>query len=85
MLSIGISPDIIVCRTEHPLTDDIKNKIALFCNVDKECVIENNNCDILYAVPMMLKEQHMDDVVIKNSALNAASVTFRIGSICLRL
>jgi CTP synthase len=65
MLSIGISPDIIVCRTEHPLTDDIKNKIALFCNVDKECVIENNNCDILYAVPMMLKEQRMDDVVIK--------------------
>lgn len=65
MLSIGISPDIIVCRTEHPLTDDIRNKIALFCNVDKECVIENNNCDILYSVPMMLKEQHMDDVVIK--------------------
>lgn len=65
MLSIGISPDIIVCRTEHPLTDDIRNKIALFCNVDKECVIENNNCDILYAVPMILKEQHMDDVVIK--------------------
>ncbi len=65
MLSIGISPDIIVCRTEHPLTDDIRNKIALFCNVDKDCVIENNNCDILYAVPMMLKEQHMDDVVIK--------------------
>lgn len=69
MLSIGISPDIIVCRTEHPLTDDIRNKIALFCNVDKECVIENNNCDILYAVPMMLKEQHMDDVVIKKLSI----------------
>ncbi len=65
MLSLGIHPDIIVCRTEHPLTDDIKNKIALFCNVDKECVIENNNCDILYAVPMMLHEQKMDEVVIK--------------------
>lgn len=65
MLSLGIRPDIIVCRTEHPLTDDIKNKIALFCNVDKECVIENNNCDILYAVPMMLHEQKMDEVVIK--------------------
>ncbi|MDD6620845.1 MAG: CTP synthase [Eubacteriales bacterium] len=65
MLSIGISPDIIVCRTEHPLTDDIKRKIALFCNVDKECVIENNNCDILYAVPMMLHEQRLDDVVVK--------------------
>lgn len=72
MLSIGISPDIIVCRTEHPLTDDIKNKIALFCNVDKECVIENNNCDILYAVPMMLKEQHMDDVVIKKLGIECA-------------
>lgn len=69
MLSIGIHPDIIVCRTEHTLTDDIKNKIALFCNVDKECVIENNNCDILYAVPMMLHEQKMDDVVIKKLGL----------------
>lgn len=65
MLSLGIQPDIIVCRTEHPLTDDIKNKIALFCNVGKECVIENNNCDILYAVPMMLREQKMDEAVIK--------------------
>lgn len=65
MLSIGISPDIIVCRTEHPLTEDIKKKVALFCNVDKECVIENNNCDILYAVPMMLHEQRLDDVVVK--------------------
>ncbi len=72
MLSIGIQPDIIVCRTEHPLTDDIKNKIALFCNVNKECVIENNNCDILYAVPMMLREQNMDGVVIKKLGLECA-------------
>lgn len=71
MLSLGIHPDIIVCRTEHPLTDDIKNKIALFCNVDKECVIENNNCDILYAVPMMLKQQHMDDVVLKKLGIQS--------------
>ncbi|MGN1328841.1 MAG: CTP synthase [Eubacterium sp.] len=65
MLSLGIHPDIIVCRTEHPLTEEIKKKVALFCNVDKECVIENNNCDILYAVPMMLHEQGLDDVVVK--------------------
>ncbi len=71
MLSLGIHPDIIVCRTEHPLSDDIKRKISLFCNVDKECVIENNNCDILYAVPMMLKEQHMDDVVLKKLGIEA--------------
>lgn len=71
MLALGIQPDIIVCRTEHPLTDDIKNKIALFCNVSKECVIENNNCDILYAVPMMLKEQKMDEVVMKKLGIDA--------------
>lgn len=71
MLSLGIHPDIIVCRTEHPLTDDIKKKVALFCNVDKECVIENNNCSILYAVPMMLKEQHMDEVVLKKLGIDA--------------
>lgn len=69
MLSIGIQPDIIVCRTEHPLSDDIKTKISLFCNVDKECVIENNNCDILYAVPMMLKEEGLDEVVVKKLGL----------------
>ena len=69
MLSIGIQPDIIVCRTEHPLSDDIKTKISLFCNVDKECVIENNNCDILYAVPMMLKDEGLDNVVIKKLGL----------------
>lgn len=69
MLSIGIQPDIIVCRTEHPLSDDIKTKISLFCNVDKECVIENNNCDILYAVPMMLKDEGLDNVVIRKLGL----------------
>lgn len=69
MLSLGIQPDIIVCRTEHPLNDDIRNKIALFCNVGKECVIENNNCDILYAVPMMLKDEGLDSVVIKKLGL----------------
>ena len=71
MLSIGIQPDIIVCRTEHPLTSDIKRKISLFCNVGVDCVIENNNCDILYAVPMMLKEQHMDEVVLKKLGIEA--------------
>lgn len=70
MLSIGINPDIIVCRTEHQLTDEIKHKISLFCNVDPECVIENNNCDILYAVPIMLHQQHMDDVVIRKLGID---------------
>ena len=70
MLSIGINPDIIVCRTEHPLTDEIKHQISLFCNEEPECVIENNNCDILYAVPIMLHQQHMDDVVIRKLGID---------------
>ena len=69
MLALGIHPDVIVCRTEHPLTDEIRRKIALFCNVEKECVIENNNCDILYAVPMMLKKEGLDTVAIKKLGL----------------
>lgn len=69
MLSIGIHPDIIVCRTEHPLTDEIKRKIALFCNVEPECVIENGDCDILYAVPIMLEEQGLADVAVKKLGL----------------
>lgn len=72
MLALGIQPDIIVCRTEHPLTDDIRRKIALFCNVSKECVIENNNCDVLYAVPIMLHKEGLDDVVIKRLGLKCA-------------
>ncbi|MFR5370403.1 MAG: CTP synthase [Eubacterium sp.] len=46
-------------------------QIALFCNVNEECVIENNNCDILYAVPMMLKEQKMDEVVLRRLGIDA--------------
>lgn len=69
MLALGIHPDIIVCRTEHPLTDDIRNKIALFCNVEKDCVIENNNCDILYAVPIMLHKEGLDNVAVEKLGL----------------
>ena len=69
MLALGIHPDIIVCRTEHPLTDDIRNKIALFCNVEKDCVIENNDCDILYAVPIMLHKEGLDNVAVKKLGL----------------
>lgn len=72
MLALGIHPDIIVCRTEHPLTDDIRNKISLFCNVEKDCVIENNNCDILYAVPIMLHKEGLDDVAVKKLSLECA-------------
>lgn len=62
--SIGIQPDIIVCRTEKPLTRDIKEKIALFCDTDYEAVIENLDVESIYQVPLMLKKEGLDDIVV---------------------
>ncbi|MCL2397648.1 MAG: CTP synthase [Defluviitaleaceae bacterium] len=58
LLSMGIQPDMIVCRTARTLTADVKDKIALFCNVPRECVIENIDCDSVYQVPLLLEEEN---------------------------
>jgi CTP synthase len=63
--AIGIEPDIIVCRTKIALPDELKAKISLFCNVTKENVVSNLDADSLYEVPIMLKEQKLDDIVCK--------------------
>lgn len=64
--SIGIQPQIIVCRTEHSLSDDLKGKLALFCDIDKKAVIEARDAETLYEVPLMLREQGMDDIVVNH-------------------
>ena len=61
--AIGIQPDAIVCRTEKHLNDEIKEKIALFCNVDKGKVIENYSVDSLYEVPLLLEKSGFADIV----------------------
>ena len=61
---VGIQPDFLVCRGQRrPLGDDEREKIALFCNIDREFIIDNLDCSSLYEVPMMLEEQHMADKV----------------------
>src|SRR5574344_7759 len=55
---LGIQPDIIVCRVDQPLDDDIRHKISLFCNVPSDCVIENRTMPVLYQAPLMLEESH---------------------------
>ncbi len=60
---IGIQPDIIVCRSEKPLYDDLKEKIGLFCNVDKNAVIQNLDAENLYEVPLMLHKEGLDTMV----------------------
>ncbi len=61
LTEIGIQPDLLVCRTEIPLGDELKNKIALFCNVGRDCVIEARDCETVYQVPLMLHDQGLDD------------------------
>ncbi len=63
--SIGITPDILVCRSEHPMSEDMIAKLAMFCDVDKEAVIQNLTAKSIYEVPQLLEDQHMDDIVLK--------------------
>jgi CTP synthase len=65
LLSVGIQPDIVVCRTEHEISDESKAKIALFCNVNTECIIQNIDCSSLYEVPLLLEDEKLANVVCK--------------------
>jgi CTP synthase len=60
---LGIQPNIIVVRTEMPISQDMKDKLALFCDIDQKAVIECQDADTLYAVPLALQEQNMDQIV----------------------
>jgi CTP synthase len=64
LLAYGIQPDVLVCRTEHELGKDLKKKIALFCNVDANAVIESMDASTIYDVPMMMQEEKLDIVVM---------------------
>ncbi len=61
----GVQPDVLVCRSEKNLPVDIKKKIALFCNVDYDRVISARDADTIYAVPLLMKEQKLDESVLK--------------------
>ncbi|OBR67842.1 CTP synthase [Paenibacillus oryzae] len=69
--SIGIQPNVIVCRTEYPLADDLKRKIGQFCDVDAGAVVECRDASTLYEVPLMLREQGLDDIVVNHLKLQA--------------
>ena len=72
--SIGINPDIIVARANEPLEQSIKDKIALFCNVKKDCVIENTTMASLYEAPLMLHDNGLDAVVCRELGLTDKEV-----------
>ena len=67
--SIGIQPDVIVCRTEIPITTEAKDKIGLFCNVKTGNVVQNADAPTLYDVPLMMEEEGLGDIVCRELAL----------------
>ncbi len=71
MLEYGVQPDILVCRTEKPLNDNIRNKIALFCNVDASSVIESIDTNSIYKVPLLMQEEKLDTVVLRKIKMSA--------------
>nr|WP_300092871.1 CTP synthase [Sedimentibacter sp.] len=73
LLSIGIQPDMLVCRTEKELTGDLKAKIALFCNVDKQNVIQNTDADSLYEIPLLLEKEGLASLVCKHFDLSCST------------
>ena len=70
LLESGIQPDILVCRTEYNLNSEIRRKIALFCNVDKESVIESIDASTIYDVPLLMQKEGLDKVVLRKLGIN---------------
>lgn len=66
LLEYGVQPDVLVCRTEHAINKDIRNKIALFCNVAPNAVIEARDASTIYEVPLLMEEEQLDIVVLNH-------------------
>jgi CTP synthase len=71
LMEIGIQPDILICRTERPLSEDVKRKIALFCNVEFGAVIESRDVPTIYEIPLSFHEQGLDERVVQRLGLIA--------------
>ncbi|TLF43092.1 CTP synthase [Maribacter aurantiacus] len=69
LMESGIKADILVCRTEHKISDDIKDKLALFCNVKREAVIQSIDASTIYDVPILMQEEGLDTVTLQKLAL----------------
>lgn len=77
--SIGIQPDIIVCRTVKELPDDMKRKIALFCDVEPNAVINNLTAQSIYEVPLLLQKEGLDRIALENWDWTTAPATWTTG------
>ena len=65
----GVQPDILICRTEHKLSQELRKKLALFCNVRPNAVIESIDADTIYRVPLMMRDEKLDEIVLEKFGL----------------
>jgi CTP synthase len=75
LMESGINADILVCRTEHDISEEIKNKLALFCNVDVDSVIQSKDASTIYDVPLMMEQEKLDTVVLRKLDISNFSLT----------
>lgn len=73
LLQTGNQADILVCRTEHPISDELRKKISLFCNVDRHAVIEALDAPTIYDVPLLMKEENLDRIVLNKLGLDTST------------
>ena len=73
LLEFGVQPDILVCRTEHELNAGIRSKLARFCNVSPDSVIQSIDADTIYDVPLLMKDEKLDEVVLKKISVDIKS------------
>ena len=71
LMESGINADVLVCRTEHELSDDLRKKLALFCNVEQEAVIQSIDAETIYDVPILMYEEGLDKLVMKRLGMEA--------------
>ena len=77
LMEIGIQPDFLICRSDHPISEEIKHKIALFCNVDFGGVVESRTVSSIYQVPLMLHEQGLDREVCRKLQIDTKEPDLR--------
>jgi CTP synthase len=71
LLEYGVQPDVLVCRAEHPINKDIRRKIALFCNVEVDAVIEALDASTIYEVPLFMEKEELDVIVLRKLGITA--------------
>jgi len=74
LLEYGVQPDILVCRSEYPINNEIRKKIALFCNVSPDAVIEALDASTIYEVPLLMEKEKLDEIVLKKLKITTPSV-----------